>query len=368
MKKDDKRFVLSMEAIVGVFMIFIMLGMGYFTIILSGNTWLKKRFALEAVFPDVKGLREGDNIVVRGMPVGKVDVLHLEADGVHVVGQLKKPLEVREGYRVRIVNTSILGGRYMQVETGPAGGAALPDGTVLVGETAHDLVDDAAGVVDEVKRGLAQGGIVTNVAQVVRELKEIVTRVNAGQGTLGKLLSPDDTLYKDLSASIASLKDVSARLQDGSSTLGKLLAKDTTMYDNLDKTLASMRTITERVEGGKGFAGKLLSEDETLYNDLAASAASIKVVSKRLEEGEGTLGRLLTKDDQLYQDLKGATAALRSISERIDRGEGLLGRLVRDDTLYTQIQQLIGEARATIDDYRETSPVVSFTTILFGAF
>ena len=61
-------------------------------------------------------------------------------------------------------------------------------------------------------------------------------------------------------------------------------------------------------------------------------------------------------------------ASLRAIAERIEKGEGVLGKLVAEDGLYTQLEQLVGEVRATVDDYRETSPVVTFTSLFFGAF
>ena len=46
----------------------------------------------------------------------------------------------------------------------------------------------------------------------------------------------------------------------------------------------------------------------------------------------------------------------------------MLGRLVNDDGLYEQIEGIVEEARAALDDVRETSPVVTFTSIFFGAF
>ena len=36
--------------------------------------------------------------------------------------------------------------------------------------------------------------------------------------------------------------------------------------------------------------------------------------------------------------------------------------------LYQQIQALVREGRAALDDLRETSPVTTFTSIFFGAF
>jgi phospholipid/cholesterol/gamma-HCH transport system substrate-binding protein len=76
----------------------------------------------------------------------------------------------------------------------------------------------------------------------------------------------------------------------------------------------------------------------------------------------------MSDDDQLYKDLSATATSLKNISARVENGEGLLGRMLKDDSLYTDAQAAIKEFRAAIDDFRETSPITSFTTILFGAF
>jgi hypothetical protein len=51
------------------------------------------------------------------------------------------------------------------------------------------------------------------------------------------------------------------------------------------------------------------------------------------------------------------------------RGErGAVDKLIGDDALHVQASQVVQEARATIDDFRETTPVTTFTSIFFGAF
>ena len=52
----------------------------------------------------------------------------------------------------------------------------------------------------------------------------------------------------------------------------------------------------------------------------------------------------------------------------MEKGEGFIGRLMQDDKMYEDVQGMINEARATIDDFRETTPILTFTSIFFGAF
>jgi hypothetical protein len=46
----------------------------------------------------------------------------------------------------------------------------------------------------------------------------------------------------------------------------------------------------------------------------------------------------------------------------------MLGKLVNDESLYNDVKSAVNEVRLAVDDFRETSPVVSFTTLLIGAF
>jgi phospholipid/cholesterol/gamma-HCH transport system substrate-binding protein len=91
------------------------------------------------------------------------------------------------------------------------------------------------------------------------------------------------------------------------------------------------------------------------------------VFTGKLTNETSTLGRLLSQDDQLYEDLSASIASLRRISEAMEKGEGTLGKLLADATVYDDLSQLLKETRATIDDFRENSPIVTFTSVFFGA-
>lgn len=298
MKKDWIARQIKAEVAVGAFLVLIFLALGYFTIILTRDKWFKPKDSVEVVFKNVRGLREGDSVVIRGMTVGKVKELRLLKDGVHVVAALQETANLREGYRVRIVPTSILGGLYLEIDEGAETNAALPAGAVLAGVKPTDLMSDASDLVGALKDGLVDGG----------------------------------------------------------------------MIENLRVTSEKIRLISERLEAGEGSLGKLLSKDETVYNDLAATIKSFREVTDRIEKGEGMLGKLVSKDDKLYEDLAATARSLRTVTEGLESGKGVLGRLLTDEEMSKQVSETMTEIRAAVDDYRESSPVVTFSSIFFGAF
>jgi phospholipid/cholesterol/gamma-HCH transport system substrate-binding protein len=144
--------------------------------------------------------------------------------------------------------------------------------------------------------------------------------------------------------------------------------QDDSLYNNLSTTIANAAKISGRLERGEGTLGKLLSSDDQVYQDAQALVANLRLISQNLADGKGTLGKLLTSDDQVYADLQATLASVRKISESIENGEGTMGRLVQDPKLYDEASLLVEDIRAAVDDLREASPVTSFGSVIFGAF
>lgn len=338
MKQSSVDREMTIELVVGTFMFMILLALAYFTIVLGRASLFEKKFPLEVEFEDVMGLRKDDNVVQRGMTVGKVKSLRLTDGKVRVLAMMDKPVTLKTDYQITVISTSILGGRNMEVKAGSEKAAPLPPDVMPQGTKPYDLMAEAAEAVHEIRQSLNQGGILTNLEQSVAAIKDISGKINRGEGTIGKLVN-DEGLYNEVQGVAKDIRGVTAKVQE----------------------------IADKISKGEGTLGKLISDD-SVYTNVAAVAANLKDISDRLNKGEGTLGKLLSKDDQLYQDISKTAASLKDITGKIEKGEGLLGKLVNDETLYNDVKAAVSEVRATIDDYRETSPVVSFSSLLMGAF
>lgn len=286
MKKDWIARELTIEVVVGVFIVMVLLGLGYFTIMLSKESWFGNKEQIEVVFDDVMGLREGDNVIVRGMTVGKIKTMRLGADGVHVQVVFNPDInpQMKEDYRITIVATSILGGRHLMIDQGSAGGRNITDESyVYSGKEPYDLIADASELMNAVRRGVVDGGIVDNFQETSVAMKEVAERLRTGKGTLGRLLSEDDQLYNDLSASIAALKKISVRVEKGEGTVGRLFGSDDKLYRDLAATVESLRKITSSIDQGEGSIGKLV-RDEELYLEIKSAVAEIRAAIDDMRE------------------------------------------------------------------------------------
>lgn len=374
MKRKNEVFS---ETIVGIFMAAVLALLGYFTIIISGVDILVGRAKVPVTieFTDVGGLKERDSVMYRGMKVGVIDGIDLSGSNVTMTARVASDVVLREGYRISVASLSLLGGNYLLLEEGT--GNQLPlESTVFRGEPPMDWMRDLGRIARSVGDITADGGvksIITNIDAIAVKLNTVVSRIERGEGTVGKLLSSDETIYNDVKETVAAVKSISLRLEKGEGTFGKLLSSDDTLYNDIKETVAAVKGISTRLERGEGTVGKLLSSDETVYEDLRASIANIRDVTGKIKEGKGFLGKL-AGDDKLATDasalierLAAASDDLAKVASRMERGEGTLGKLSADSKLYDEVTALVKDVRQIVDNYRDTTPISSFGSLIGGA-
>ena len=334
------------------------------------------------------GLKERDNVVYRGMKVGTVDRIILGQSNILVEASVDDDVVLRKSCRVSVSALSLLGGNYLLLEEGTGEPQPLTT-TVFHGEPPVDWMRDLGTIARNLSDLTSDGNvrsIVTNFEATAANLNTIVSRVQRGEGTVGKLLSSDETVYNDISNTVASAKtaaaDISAiasRVERGDGMLGKLLSTNDVIHADLRDALASARTaldavksaatninaIAARLERGEGTMGKLLSSDDAVYADLKASLANIRKVTDDLKAGEGLAGRLVY-DKKLGADASELLDNLNGVSSRLAKGSGTLGKLMTDQELYNELNSLIKDVRQIVDNYRDTTPVSTFGSLIMG--
>ncbi|MCL1909387.1 MAG: MlaD family protein [Kiritimatiellaeota bacterium] len=304
-----------------------------FTVVISGSAFFKKgETVITVVLPDAMGLRRNDPVIAKGTSVGVVEEVYYDRDGVHVIAKLSAPVTFYEGYKITVGTTSILGGRQLLLTEGNPDAPKVADITNLTGLPPANMMDDATAVVNELRTFL-EGDFLPNLTAISSNLVAVTERVERGEGTVGKLLSADNTLY-----------------------------------DTLETIVNDIAAVTRRIEHGEGMIGKLLSSDTELYDNLNAAVADIATIASRIEQGEGTLGKLLSEDAELYDNLNAAVADIADIAARLKQGEGTMGKLLSDPALYDNVNGVATDARELIDDIRETTPVSTFSTFMLGVF
>ena len=326
------------EATVGVFMIAVLSLLVYFTIVISGVDVLMGREKVTALvsFDSVGGLKDHDSVMYRGTKVGAVEEVIVSPSNLLVRIEIDRSVVLREGYTIAVCNLSMLGGNYLVLEEGE--GAVIDVTTArLKGETPTDWMRD----VSEIARNLKEitgrieiESIITNIEAASVSAKTIAQRLERGEGSLGRLLSADDALYRDVSAAAADAK----------------------------KTLSDASEIAARVNRGEGTLGRLFSADDTLYTELKESVAAFKKACDQVKLPENM-------DREIAEITAGANRLMTNlnvVAERLRNGEGTLGRLTADQQLYDDVQGIIKDVRQVLDNYRDTTPISTFGSLIMG--
>ena len=89
-------------------------------------------------------------------------------------------------------------------------------------------------------------GLADEARLLVTNVNQTVTRINSGQGTIGKLLK-DDTLYVETTGSMTNLHQILIKINQGKGTVGQLINDDSTLK-NLKLSMEKVDKATESLE------------------------------------------------------------------------------------------------------------------------
>lgn len=308
MSSKKRRSDVTTEIVVGAFMFVILVVLLTLTLVISQNRFFERAYFLEVHFENIGGLRNGEPVFMRGVQIGNVNEINVPKNGrgVDLKLRLTRPVELHVDYRFIIEPSSMLGGMRLLVDEGSESQPLLPEEgyASLKGQPVSNLLDEATQTIHLIREALVDGGVLEDIQGFTRNLRAISEKVDQGEGTVARLIN------------------------------------DPTLHDQL-------LSLTDN------------------FNEVSADA---KQVFARIEKGEGTVGKLLSSDAQLYEDLRETVSALRDFTKRLNEEQGTLTLLMTEDVLYRKVVSLVDEARATLDDFRETSPITTFSSIFFGAF
>jgi phospholipid/cholesterol/gamma-HCH transport system substrate-binding protein len=351
--------------------IFVLVGLAVLAFLILNSSGdfnpFEKKLRLKARFAAADGLREGSDVQIAGVRIGKVESVTLlppdspEDAKIEALMAVSSELNgrpiterIRTDSTAQLIAVSVLANdKLINVTPGSAKGDPVQEGHVLESR-------DAISMNQLTKTG---NELLQQINKLAVPANEILNKANQGEGTLGRIVN-DESLYRNLDTAVAETRLTVVKLQttldkvnQGQGTAGKLL-NDPELYNSLNRTVSQLESISNDIKAGRGTAGKFVTDDE-LYNetraaiiDLRTSAAKfntivddLKLITTDLVGGTGSAGKFL-KDEQLYDNARDTLAKFNSTAEKLDlilgdarAGKGTIGRLVTDETLYNNINQ-----------------------------
>ncbi len=397
---------MTRHAIVGLFFLVSIVLLGFVTLKVTDLTEVlgETPRGFEVEFPGsvigldgqvrggVSGLERGDDVLVSGVKVGRVERVELvqrdaaldpsEPDAktpqfrVRVQIRLNQAVQLRGGYRVRITDASLLGGKRIEIDPGvgePTSDTRLI-GTLQVSplEALGHLIDqnranidqtfaDIRAITGQITRGQGTIGALVmrndvhdRVQAIVERVERIAATVESGGGIVQGLLY-NEQLRADVQTFVREARAVAEELQQGRGTLGRLF-KQEDIYNDLRETVATGRRLVDEVAAGNGLVGRLFASPEL--------ATKLDRFANALVDPGTTLGRLVY-DRALGAEISATVGQVREIVAHVRAGKGAVGRLLMEDDVVERLKAALTALAGTIEEARESAPVNAFLTTLF---
>jgi phospholipid/cholesterol/gamma-HCH transport system substrate-binding protein len=291
----------------------------------GGRVFKQKGYMLLARFDNLKGLHEGDDILMAGVRVGSVRQTRLAGQKAEAVLSIQPETRIPNDAVATVASSSLLGTNHLEVSVGSAGVPFLLPGAEIKTKNTVDMNEVIAKL----------GSLGDRLEQVMADFSK-----SFGGGDSGGLFKKLDKLVSDngpkLTETISNLQDITAKIRSGEGTFGKLV-NDPKLHDDL---LASVGEI-------KGAA-----------SDARAFVANAQSLIDQVKSGKGALGTLVY-DEQTGAEIKLTLKNLRDVSDKLNNGRGTLGRLINDDSLLRDAQGTMRKIDRAVDGLSDQGPITA---------
>jgi phospholipid/cholesterol/gamma-HCH transport system substrate-binding protein len=333
---------------VGLTVIFALITLAFLIFLMTGTTGLfTKKIVVRAYVDNAGGLRVGAPVRLEGVDIGNVISVAVVQDPLRRLAPVEIVMKITTKYAATMntsctagLNTAgVLGEVFVDLDCRTARGGPLTNGSELRTEDVPQLQDVVR----------ASQGTLQNVDTLVKRLDSILTYIQSGQGSIGKVIY-DPALFDRANDMLNQLQHIVAQANSTNGSIGKLLNSDE-LYDKANTAVDNLNKIVDEINQGKGTAGKFL-KDPALYDNANQTLAKANQLMTDINAGKGTLGKL-AKDQALANKLDDTVTRLNSILDRLDKGEGTAGKLMVDPSLYNNADKMLVETRELIAAVRK---------------
>jgi phospholipid/cholesterol/gamma-HCH transport system substrate-binding protein len=277
-------------------------------------------YKLHITMPTVAGLKPAADVMMAGVPVGKVVATELSLDGrsVDITVEILAKYQIRKGASFHIDALGFLGDQYIEVtpaqEAAPPGQteAFLTNGTTVAGEAPFNM--------QEAVRSIS--GLVDQGQKTMKDMDKAINSVNNSlldATTLSNFVSIM-TNFQAVTADAAGMsKEVRGMLDTNVPAVHVAISNFAALGQKLDEMADKLdRTISTN------------SDDTTAaVKNIKAASASLKDLAEGLQAGHGLAGSLL-KDEKLKMDFQGMITNISYMTEQI----GAFSRRLNDSSLW----------------------------------
>ena len=255
----------------------VILGFSY----LKSNSLLGKSTKLYAVYDHVGGLQSGTAVSLNGFSVGTIDdITFLDETGKLMVSfTLITDLPIPADSKAELYDTSVLGGKGLQIILGTPGSAIAQSGDTLTSMVKIGMTDRITELMEPLEVKVNSAIVETDL--LMKNLNQLLDADS--QALLRETLN-------NFSETSASLKVISQNVSENLTANEKALG---TILDNTAELTSNLSSVTQTLNE---------ADLKGLMADLNESISATKEILAGINNGEGAVGQIFT-NQELYVSL-----------------------------------------------------------------
>lgn len=293
---------------------------------------------------DSAAMTDGAAVRLNGILIGKLKNIELTGSKDNDRA-IRMTMAIDQRYLAMIPDDSIvgfsaenvLGAKFLNIRRGTSS-TAIKAGQELKARDEKDFLEIVQSAMP----------LLDSVQSILKRIDKVVSQVESGQGSIGKLLY-DSAIYDKVNGIMGDAQKITRAMSEGKGTIGHLLY-DEGLYNDLRQTLNRMDNLLAGIERGEGTAGRLV-KDPALYDELRRSTADLHTLLSDLNAGKGTAGKLL-KDETLHRRLVATLDKINATIDSVNEGRGTIGQLMVNPVLYQNLTATSAEITQMMKDFR----------------
>ncbi len=255
----------------------------------KGNTLGKSTYTLRIVMPNAAGLKPTANVMMAGVPIGKVTALSLadNTKSVDITVDILSRFKIQKNAEFRIDSLGFIGDQYVAVsvpetklvETSEI--EYLRNGDTVLGKATFNMQEAVQSI----------SGVVDDARKAIKDLDQAITNVNASvlsKDTLGHLVHAVSNLEVVSSRAVGAVDRAEELLHTNEAPIHAAIKNFEAMSATLTNSAAGLDQIINTNAGGV----------HVIVTNLVASSDNVREITQGLRDGKGSIGGLL-KDDEV---------------------------------------------------------------------
>jgi phospholipid/cholesterol/gamma-HCH transport system substrate-binding protein len=220
---------------------------------------------VKTYFTTVEGLKTGAPVRMSGYDIGSVRSISLANDtSGRVEVEMRIETDVRQFLRLdseaSVETEGLVGKKIVNITAGSPDLEIVAEGGII---KSKDPINIAA-IIKETR------DLMSYLNDITKDFSSIVSKINSGEGTIGKLVN-DDELYESTvsitKTADTSLASITNRMNEVTEFIVDLGTGFESIVSNVDTSITEIKTLIDNVQKGEGVLGALLA-DESSYDSI----------------------------------------------------------------------------------------------------